>query len=128
MFASKVIISDHDSYQKIYSSNPAHMEKTNTYSIQENEKNKVNIWAHNIHYNLHKTTFQVEVVDLKTSEGEVLNTSFIVSTFAPSPYHLENTLSAISASLTMGTSPETIINGLENFKRHTWSHFTPKKG
>jgi len=116
MFASKVIISDHDSYQKIYSSNPAHMEKTNTYSIQENEKNKVNIWAHNIHYNLHKTTFQVEVVDLKTSEGEVLNTSFIVSTFAPSPYHLENTLSAISASLTMGTSPETIINGLENFK------------
>lgn len=116
MFASKVIICDHDSYRKIYSLDPATREKTNTYSIKENDTGQVNVWAHNIHYHLHKTTFQVEVVDLKTTDGKLVNTSFTVSTFAPAQYHLENTLSAISASLAMGTPPKTIIRGLENFK------------
>lgn len=88
----------------------------NTFSIEEGENDNANVKAHHIHYELHKTSFFVEVTDLKMADGELLNTSFEVSTFAPAQHHLENTLSAITASLSLGTPIESIVKGLENFR------------
>jgi UDP-N-acetylmuramyl pentapeptide synthase len=86
-----------------------------TFSIEDG-KIYANVKAHNIHYDLYKTSFQVEITDLVMVNGELLNTSFKVATFAPAKHHLENTLSAITASLSMGTPISSIIKGLENFK------------
>ena len=87
----------------------------NTFSIEDGEKNNAHVKAHQIKYNLHKTSFKVEVTDLKMVDGELLKTFFEVSTFAPAQHHLENTLSAITACLTLGIPIESIVKGLEKF-------------
>lgn len=115
MFQSEIVVCDHDSYQKIYSKVlDSHIlnQKTNTYSIDK----KSNVTAFNINYGLFETSFQVRVKDLKTREGKIINTSFECSTFAPSEYHLENALSTICSSLSMGTPIEFIVRGLKDFK------------
>ncbi|EKQ55660.1 MAG: UDP-N-acetylmuramyl pentapeptide synthase [Methanobacterium sp. Maddingley MBC34] len=127
MFESKVVVCDNDSYQEIYShhtSLDSHTsvnvqasinQKPNTFSIGNGKNDNVNVKAQNINYGLHKTVFHVEVTDLKTINGKSINTSFEVSTFAPAQHHLENTLSAITAALSMGTPTASVIKGLENF-------------
>jgi coenzyme F430 synthetase len=128
MFESKLMVCDKDSYQEIYShytsvdpyTSVNHVQisintKTNTFSIDGGENDDVNVKARNINYGLHKTVFSVEVNDLQTINGKLINTSFEVSTFAPAQHHLENTLSAITASLSMGTPIESVVKGLENF-------------
>ncbi|NYB51200.1 MAG: coenzyme F430 synthase [Methanobacteriaceae archaeon] len=115
MFESKLVVCDHDSYQNIYSqssNSPTLDQKTNTYSLQEGS----NLTVSHVNYGLFKTSFLVNACDLKTRDGKCINTSFECSTFAPADYHLENVLSAICSSLSMGTHPETIIRGLERFK------------
>ena len=116
MFKSKVAVCDSDSYQKIYSPHYSLNQKTNSFAIEGGDNDSVSVKAQNINYGLHKTVFQVEVTDLITIDGISLNTSFEVSTFAPAQHHLENTLSAITTSLSMGTPTESIVNGLKNFK------------
>ncbi|WP_321423474.1 coenzyme F430 synthase [uncultured Methanobacterium sp.] len=114
MFKSKVSVCDNDSYQKLYSSHSLN-QKTNTFEIEGLDDDSASVKAQNINYGLHKTVFQVKVTDLITINGISINTSFEVSTFAPAQHHLENTLSAITASLSMGTPKESIISGLKNF-------------
>jgi coenzyme F430 synthetase len=117
MFASAMVICDYNSYKSIYSRNPTYKslllgKKINTYSIDGKSRVKTS----NVVYGLDKTTFRVEVNDLQTLDGYCINTSFNVSTFAPAEYHLENTLSAITSALTMGTPIESITQGLQNFR------------
>ncbi|MCC7551023.1 MAG: coenzyme F430 synthase [Methanobacterium sp.] len=133
MFTSKIVVCDHESYQKIYSkipnlpyspnqTSPPLKQGINTFSIKEkssgegSNSDEVNVGAFKINYGLHKTTFKVKVMDLETVDGNIVNTFFEVSTFAPAPYHLENVLSAICASLSMGTPAEILIKELANFK------------
>jgi len=127
MFESRTVVCDGDSFHDIYSPqsqlshNPlpslhSPVRTANTFSIGDGKNYNANVKAHNIHYDLYKTSFQVEVTDLVMVGGELLNTSFKVSTFAPAKHHLENTLSAITASLSMGTPISSIIKGLEIFK------------
>ena len=115
MFESKLVVCDNNSYQEIYSHHSPVNQKTNTFSMGGEKNDNVNVKVHNINYGLHKTVFQVEVTDLVTIDGKLINTSFEVSTFAPAQHHIENTLSAITASLSMGTPPKSVIKGLENF-------------
>jgi coenzyme F430 synthetase len=115
MFESTLVVCDNDSYHEIYSHHFPVNPKMNTFSIGGGENDDVNVKARNINYGLHKTVFTVEVNDLQTINGKLINTSFEVSTFAPAQHHLENTLSAITTALSMGTPIESIIKGLENF-------------
>ena len=87
-------------------------EKTNTFGFEED----ANVKAFDINFDLYETTFKVEVKNLKTVAGKVLNTSFEISTFAPAPYHVQNVLSVICACLTLETPIETIKLGLKNFR------------
>jgi len=146
MFESRTVVCDNDSYQEIYfhqslpfyqslvshQSSVSHQSLVShqppsltshsqlktvvTFSIGSGKNDNVNVKAHHIHYGLHKTSFQVEVTHLKMVDGRLLKNSFEVSTFAPAPYHLENTLSAITASLLLGTSIVSVVKGLKNFK------------
>lgn len=108
IFKNKMVACDHHSFKKYYSN---FKEKTNTFSIN----GKGNLKASNIIFGLQETVFRVEVNDLKTVSGEILDTSFEVSTFAPAPHHIKNVLSAICASLTLNMPLNTIKKGLINF-------------
>ncbi|MCE7699001.1 MAG: coenzyme F430 synthase, partial [Methanobacterium paludis] len=132
IFKSKMVVCDFDSFISIYrpvSSNydsnlkthPFNLnlkehsnlaEKTNTFGFEDG----ANVKASDINFGLYETTFQVEVKNLKTAAGKVLNTSFEISTFAPAPYHVQNVLSVICACLTIETPIETIKLGLKNFR------------
>ncbi len=107
IFKDELVACDYDSYQKYYAQ---HEKKTNTFGLTEG-----NVKARDIKYGLTKTSFRVEVQGLKTVSGEILDDSFEVITFAPAPYHVENVLSAICASLTCGKSVKSVKSGLENF-------------
>ena len=86
--------------------------KTNTFGFEKD----ANVRVSSIQFGLYRTTIHVTVEDLKTIDGNILNTSFEVSTFAPAHFHVQNVLAVICASLTLGTSVETVKRGLENFR------------
>ncbi|MGA2675501.1 MAG: coenzyme F430 synthase [Methanobacterium sp.] len=108
IFNNKLVACDYDSFNLFY---PDFKDKTNTFSID----GKGNVKASNIIFGFHETVFQVEVKDLKTISSEIYNDSFEISTFAPALHHVQNVLSTICASLTLGISKNTIITGLKNF-------------
>jgi UDP-N-acetylmuramyl pentapeptide synthase len=108
IFNNKLLACDYDSFNRFY---PDFKEKTNTFSIDK----KGNVKASNIIFGFQETIFQVEVKDLKTISGEILDDAFEISTFAPAPHHVQNVISAICASLTLGISKNHIINGLKNY-------------
>jgi coenzyme F430 synthetase len=112
IFRSKIVACECEVYQKTYKHLPLPCNIVNTFSLERES----NVCAKMIKYGLQQTTFEVDVSDLKTRKGKSINTSFKVSTFAPAEYHLENALSAICGSLSMGISKEFIIQGLKNFK------------
>lgn len=109
IFNSKMVVSDLHCFNKFYS---VYEEKTNTFSIKE----KGNVQALNVKYGLQQTNFQVKIQGLKTITGEILQDFFKISTFAPAPHHVQNVLSAIGASLTLGASLNMVINGIKDFK------------
>lgn len=109
IFKSKLLACDFDSLNAFY---PDLRENANTFGINDN----ANVHAYNIKFGLDETSFNVEVNDLKTMDGTILNTSFDISTFAPAEHHLNNVLSAICASLILKTPVDQIKSGLKNFK------------
>lgn len=134
IFKSKMVACDYKTFNSFYSNSRLNLDsvnlspvlkldsnnsgyinldkKTNTFGFEED----ANVRASSIQFGLYRTTIPVTVRNLKTSDGAILNTSFEVSTFAPAPYHVQNVLAVICASLTLGTSVETVKRGLENFR------------
>lgn len=108
IFKNNLVVVDYNSSQKFY---PQHKEITNTYGLT----GEGNVKASHITYGLRETVFKVEVQGLKSISGEILEDEFTVKTFAPAPYHVENVLSVICASLTCGISKDKIKQGLKNF-------------
>jgi coenzyme F430 synthetase len=112
IFRSEIVACDYQVYQKTYKYLPLPCNRVNTFGLE----GESNVCANMIEYGLQQTTFEVEVSDLKTREGKSINTSFKISTFAPAEHHLENALSAICGSLSMGISKKVIIRSLKNFR------------
>ena len=113
IFKSKAVACEIESYNSKYSEFSG---KTNTFGNSTNSKNSANLTASQIQFGFDKTNFQIDIVDFKTSNEQILNESFEVSTFAPAPIHIKNILAAVCASLTIGVSIEKIKEGLNNFK------------
>jgi len=108
MFKSGLAVCDFDDYNKYYS----HIkDSVNTFGINSNAA----VSAFDINYKLDKTTFKINVNDLNTRKGNVLNTSFEIETFAPAEHHVMNVLCAICASLSLNTPVKQIIKGLKHF-------------
>ena len=108
MFKSGLGVCDFDDYNKYYSHINA---SVNTFGVNSSAA----VSAFDINYKLDKTTFKINVNDLKTRKGNVLNTSFEIETFAPAEHHVMNALCAICASLSLNTPVEQIIGGLKRF-------------
>ena len=113
IFKSKAVACEINSFNSMYSE---FMEKTNTFGNSTDDRNHANLTASQIRFGLVKTDFKIELEDFKTSSNNILNESIEVSTFAPSPYHVINVLSAVCASLSIGVPLEKIKEGLNNFK------------
>jgi coenzyme F430 synthetase len=113
IFKSKAVACEIESYTSKYTE---FQEKTNTFGNSLNSKNHSNISASQIQFGIDKTNFQVDIVDFKTTDNYILNDSFELSIFAPSPTHVTNILASVCTSLTIGVSIEQIKEGLNNFK------------
>lgn len=107
IFKSRLVACDYDS---LYSYYTEFKEKTNSYGIRNG-----NVRTVNINFNFHETVIEVEVKNLKTLSGQLINDLFEISTFAPANHHVQNILSAVCVSLTFGISKNSIITGLKNF-------------
>ncbi len=113
IFKSKAVACEINSFNSIYS---GFKEKTNTFGKSVDDKNHANLTASQIRFGLVETDFKIEIEDFKTSNDNILNESIEVSTFAPSPYHVTNVLSAVCACLSIEVPLEKIKEGLNNFK------------
>lgn len=112
IFQSKMVVCHLESFHSTYCSNNDFKKKTNTFSLDGEAK----ITASQVEYGIKETSFTLEIINLKTISGELVNASIRLKTFAPGPYQLENVLAAVGAALTMGTSEDDIRAGLESFK------------
>ena len=113
IFKSKAVACEISSFNSMYSE---FMEKTNTFGNSTDGKTQANLTASQIRFGLVKTDFKIEIEDFKTSSNNIVNESLEVSTFAPSPYHVTNVLSAVCACLSIDVPMEKIKEGLNNFK------------
>lgn len=109
ILSSDKIVCDFDAYNEYYS----HIkDNVNTFGINAN----ATVNASQINYSLDKTSFKVDVNNLKTKNGDILNTSFEIETFAPAEHHVLNVLCAICSSLSINTPLNQIVEGLKDFK------------
>ena len=108
MFNSELVVCDFDSKDQFYSDFNGNL---NTFG-----STKSNVSASKINFDLFKTTFKVKIANLKTRDGDIIDTEFDVETFAPAEHHLNNVLCTICASLTLNTPINQIKKGLKEFK------------
>jgi coenzyme F430 synthetase len=113
IFKSKLVACDLKSFNNYYSE---FEEKTNTFGITNHSKIQPNLTAKNIEYGFDKTDFDLEIFNLKTINGIIVEGLLKLSTFAPAPIHINNVLAAVSASLMLGVTEEKINTGLSQFK------------
>lgn len=112
IFQSKKVVCHLKSFNSSYSSIKDFKDKTNTFFLED----EANITTSGVEYGIKETSFTLEIKNLKTIGGELVNTSTRMKTFAPGPYHLENVLAAVGAAFTMGASEDDVRAGLEGFK------------
>jgi len=113
IFKSKLVACDLESFDNEYID---FKEKTNTFGIGNNSIIRPNLTAKNIKYGFDKTDFDLELINIKTINGIIVEGLLKLSTFAPAPIHINNVLAAVSASLMLGVSQEKIAKGLTQFK------------
>lgn len=86
--------------------------KINTFSLDDD---KANMHVSDVSYSLDKTEIAVRYSDVKTINGNVLNGSLTVKTFAPGPHHVSNVLGVILTGICLEIPENKIIEGLDNF-------------
>lgn len=86
--------------------------KINTFSLDDD---KANMYVSDVSYSLDKTEIAVRYSDVKTINGNVLNGSLTVKTFAPGPHHVSNVLGVILTGICLEIPENKIIEGLDNF-------------
>lgn len=113
IFKSELVACDLESFNNYFTE---FEEKTNTFGISSNSIIQPNLTVINIEYGFDKTDFDLELINLKTINGILVEGVLKLSTFAPAPIHINNVLAAVSASLMLGVSRERITRGLTQFK------------
>lgn len=114
IFNSKIVCCEREAWDKYY----AHLvtknhAKINTFSLKDPE---ANLRVLNVKYGLKKTCLEILVSNLKTMNGNPINTCFNLEAFAPTPYQVSNLLAAITAALTLNCEVDIISNKITQFK------------
>lgn len=115
IFKSKSVICNSNSFKSKYLKFDYF---TNTFEDSEKKKSDLrsNLKASNINFEMDKTNFKVEIKNFKTVQNNIINETMEFSTFAPAPFHLNNVLAAVGASLMLEYPIERIKKGLINFR------------
>lgn len=113
IFNSRSVICETDAFKSKYIKFSDH---TNTFDgAVIGDKLDSNLKASNIDYGLYETTIVLEITDFKTINGNIINDTLELTTFAPAPFHVGNVLAAVGASLTLEIPSEKIKEGLKNY-------------
>lgn len=129
IFDSKMVCCEFETFSNYYSHlRPALKDKLNTFSFDHSNlhtanphtstfKNTIlpNLFLKNVEYGLENSIIDIKTHHLKTIDGNSLDLEFTVKTFAPSDYQVKNVLASACCALTLGQSPQQIIDGLKNF-------------
>ncbi|ADL58856.1 coenzyme F430 synthase [Methanothermobacter marburgensis] len=109
IFKSRMVCCDLQAFNRYYRN---FGDKTNTFSVDAG----ASVHATDIRYGLDSTVASVSVEDLKTIDGDRINTEFGIETFAPAEHHLSNVLAAVSAALTLNLDVRDIRRRVKGFQ------------
>jgi UDP-N-acetylmuramyl pentapeptide synthase len=124
IFDSSMVCCEYETFCKHYSDLKNDLgNKLNTFSFNNYNKkidiyseNKSNLYPLNINYGFKKSSIEIKAINLRTIKGNVINETFTIETFSPSPYQIKNVLAVICCALTADIKISQIQEGLRNFK------------
>ena len=87
--------------------------KINTFSLIDKQ---ANLYLKNAQYTLDKTKIDIEYVNVKTINDNILNGEISIETFAPGKHHVLNTLGVVLSCLSLEIPKDKIIDGIKNYK------------
>ena len=111
VFRCENVVCEKESYDAYYSD--VKHPNVNTFSLNDETSN---LYVENVSYSLDETEITIRYEDVMTSEGDILNGSLCVKTFAPGPHHVKNVLGVVLTCLVLKIDEERIIKGLANYK------------
>lgn len=112
IFNSSSVVCETDAFKSKYKK----FYDTNTFEgASKTDSIDSNIKTSTIDYGLYETTLKLKITDFKTINGNIINDTLELSTFAPAPFHVSNVLAAVGASLALELPSEMIKEGLKNF-------------
>lgn len=111
VFNCKCVCIQKEAYDKYYSD--IKHDKVNTFSLTDESSN---LHIKNVEYNLDKTLVDIEYVDVKTINDNIVSGNLSLESFAPGPHHISNLLGVVLTCLSLEIDTDKIINGIKNYK------------
>ena len=97
----------------------------NTFSLDDET---ANLYVENVDYSLDETEINIKYQNVMTSEGDILNGSLFVKTFAPGAHHVKNVLGVVLTCLILKIDEDKIIKGLARYRGITGRTTKRSKG
>lgn len=123
VFGCRNVVCEKESFDKYYSD--IKHPNVNTFSLDDES---ANLHVERADYSLDETEIAIIYEDVKTVDGDVLNGSLRVKTFAPGPHHVKNVLGVVLTCLVLKIDEEKIIKGLANYNGITGRTTKRSKG
>lgn len=123
VFGCANVVCEKESFDKYYSD--VKHPNVNTFSLDDKT---ANLHVEKADYSLDETEIAIIYEDIKTVDGDVLNGSLCVKTFAPGPHHVKNVLGVVLTCLVLKIDEEKIIKGLANYNGITGRTTKRSKG
>lgn len=123
VFRCRNVVCEKESFDKYYS-NVKHP-NVNTFSLDDESSN---LYVERANYTLDETEINIRYSDVRTSEGDILNGSLCVKTFAPGAHHVKNVLGVVLTCLVLEIDEDRIIKGLANYNGITGRTTKRSKG
>ena len=111
VFRCKCVAIEKESFDKYYSD--VKHDNVNTFSLYDES---ANLFLKNVEYDLDKTFVEIEYVNVKTVNDNVVSGSLILETFAPGRHHVSNLLGVVLTSICLEIPSETIQEKIRNYK------------
>ena len=123
VFGCRNVVCEKESFDKYYSD--IKHPNVNTFSLDDES---ANLHVERADYSLDETEIAIIYEDVKTVDGDVLNGSLRVKTFAPGPHHVKNVLGVVLTCLVLKIDEEKIVKGLANYNGITGRTTKRSKG
>ncbi len=123
VFRCRNVVCEKESFDEYYSD--VKHPNVNTFSLDDESSN---LYVKKADYTLDETEITIRYEDVRTVDGDVLNGSFTVKTFAPGAHHVKNVLGVILTCLVLKIDKDRIIKGLAGYNGITGRTTKRSKG